>query len=30
MLLLIKEINIKIKYYKIDLNNYVLQDLLIN
>jgi hypothetical protein len=30
MLLLIKEINIKIKYYKIKLNNYVLQDLLIN
>lgn len=30
MLLLIKEINIKIKYYKIDLNNYVLLDLLIN
>lgn len=30
MLLLIKEINIKIKYYKIELNNYVLQDLLIN
>jgi hypothetical protein len=30
MLLLIKEINIKIKYYKIELNNYVLLDLLIN